>query len=169
MLFFVKARKPIKKCGIVTILVMMGRQKYYGLGINAKMSELQAAMGLSVLPYMEHVLFERMRVCDYYDKHINFSSLKKLRLRDNTKWNYAYYPIIFNSEESLLNAVSRFRESNIFPRRYFFPSLEELPYINSNECIIAEDKAKKVLCLPLYTDLNEDDLKRITSILNHEF
>ena len=45
-----------------------GHEKYHGLGMNAKMSELQAAMGLSVLPYMEHILAERKRVCSFYDQ-----------------------------------------------------------------------------------------------------
>ena len=62
------------------------------------MSELQAAMGLSMLPYMEHIITERKRVCEYYDQHLDFNELSKLQLREGTDWNYAYYPVIFKSE-----------------------------------------------------------------------
>ena len=81
-----------------------GQEEYFGLGINAKMSELQAAMGLSVLPYIDQIIANRKRVCDYYTQNLNFTNLSRLKLRANTKWNYSYYPVIFSSE--LLKADS---------------------------------------------------------------
>jgi dTDP-4-amino-4,6-dideoxygalactose transaminase len=54
----------------------------------------------------------------------------------------------------------------IYPRRYFYPSLEALPYIESNLCPIAEDIAKRVLCLPLYTTLEEKDIETIVNLIN---
>lgn len=145
-----------------------GTEKYFGLGINAKMSELQAAMGLSVLPYMNHIISERKRVCNFYDDNLNFEQFRKIKLREKTKWNYSYYPIIFESEELLLNTLKILGEGNIFPRRYFYPSLEELPYVNSeSKCNIAKDIAPRVICLPLYTSLVNKDVKNIVSILNN--
>jgi dTDP-4-amino-4,6-dideoxygalactose transaminase len=144
-----------------------GPEKYCGLGINAKMSELQAAMGLSVLPYMEDITTERKRVCDYYDLHLNFSKMSKLKIRDHTDWNYAYYPVIFESEVQLLETMKNLAAQSIHPRRYFYPSLEDLPYINSNSCPIAEDIAKRILCLPLYTTLEQKDLETIVNLVNH--
>ena len=144
-----------------------GPDKYHGLGINAKMSELQAAMGLSVLPYMEHILTERQRVCAYYDQHLEFSKVSKLKIREHTQWNYSYYPVFFKTEEELLEAMKRLSTQEIYPRRYFYPSLEALPYIVSNSCPIAEDIAKRVLCLPLYTTLEEKDLETIVNLINH--
>jgi dTDP-4-amino-4,6-dideoxygalactose transaminase len=138
-----------------------GPVKYHGVGINAKMSELQAAMGLTVLPYMDHILEERKRVCDFYDQHLDFSKLTKLKLRENTKWNYAYYPIIFESEIQLLAAIENLGENNIYPRRYFYPSLEALPYVESAQCCIAKDIAKRILCLPLYAGLTDKELNNI--------
>jgi len=143
-----------------------GPEVYHGLGINAKMSELQAAMGLAMLPHMEHVLTERKRVCDYYDNHLMFSKLSRLRLREGTDWNYAYYPIIFKSENDLLKTMEKLADKSIKPRRYFYPSLENLPYINSKQCPIAESIAKRVLCLPLYTQIGEQDLCIIATIIN---
>jgi dTDP-4-amino-4,6-dideoxygalactose transaminase len=145
-----------------------GPDKYHGLGINAKMSELQAAMGLSVLPYMEHILTERQRVCNYYDQHLDFSKVSKLKIREHTQWNYSYYPVIFKTEDELLEAMKRLAAKDIYPRRYFYPSLETLPYIKSNSCPIAEDIAKRVMCLPLYLKIAESDLKNIVEILNRK-
>ncbi len=143
-----------------------GPEKYYGLGINSKMSELQAAMGLSVLPYMKHILAERKRVCDYYDAHLDFSELSKLKLRAHTEWNYSYYPVIFKTESDLLKVKDKLKVENINPRRYFYPSLEELPYVNSSNCLIAKDIAQRILCLPLYKELQNEDLDRIVKQIN---
>ena len=143
-----------------------GPDRFHGLGLNAKMSELQAAMGISILPYMEHIISERERVCDYYDEHLDFSKVIRLKLRAGTQWNYAYYPVIFSSEEALLATKASLEAKQIFPRRYFFPSLEALPYINTNACSIAASIAQKVLCLPVYTDLKEKELIQIISVIN---
>ncbi|MDC1505808.1 DegT/DnrJ/EryC1/StrS family aminotransferase [Winogradskyella sp.] len=144
-----------------------GPGHYHGLGINAKMSELQAAMGLAVLPYMEHIITERKRVCDYYDQCLDFLNLSKLKIRKNTEWNYVYYPIIFESEAQLLETIKNLAANNIHPRRYFHPSLEALPYINSKDCPIADTITKRILCLPLYTTLKERDLESIVNLINN--
>lgn len=143
-----------------------GLENYHGLGINAKMSELQAAMGLSVLPYIEYVIAQRKRVCEYYDTHLNFSQLRKLKLREGTVWNYSYYPVIFHTESELLAAKARLEHNTIYPRRYFYPSLEELPYVTANNCVVAQDIAKRVLCLPLFHDLETSSLETITCIIS---
>lgn len=143
-----------------------GPEKFHGLGINAKMSELQAAMGLTVLPYVNHIILERKAVCDFYDKHLSFKTIKRQRLRQGLEWNFAYYPIIFQSEEALLAAQKRLEENQVHTRRYFFPSLEQLPYINKNTCPFADKIAKTVLCLPLYVGLTEDELYKIVNVIN---
>ena len=56
---------------------------------------------------------------------------------------------------------------SIHPRRYFYPSLEDLPYINSKQCPIADDIANRILCLPLYTILGEKDIETIVNLINH--
>lgn len=145
-----------------------GPEKYHGLGMNAKMSELQAAMGLSVLPYMNEIIAERKRVCGHYDAHLDFSQLSKLKLREGTDWNYSYYPVIFKTETQLLNVKTKLVEENINPRRYFYPSLEELPYIHSSTCPIARDIAQRVLCLPLYVELAKKQQNKIINLTNEK-
>ena len=144
-----------------------GPEDYYGLGINAKMSELQAAMGLSVLPYIKQIKKERKRVCDYYDINLKFDSFKKIKIRKDTIWNYSYYPIIIESEKLLLEILEELALVDVYPRRYFFPSLENLPYIDTKQsCYIANDIAKRVLCLPLYTSLTSTELSLICKLIN---
>lgn len=142
-----------------------GPLEYHGLGINAKMSELQAAMGLSMLPYMVEIIQERKKVCDYYDTHLDFSKLSKLKIRSGTDWNYSYYPVIFQTEEDLLKAETKLNAKEIFPRRYFYPSLENLPYITSKSCDIAVSISNRILCLPLYVGLETADLELIIKSL----
>lgn len=143
-----------------------GPLNFHGIGINSKMSELQAAMGLAVLPYMEHILNERKKVVDYYNQHLNFNELKGLKIRENTKWNYSYYPIIFKTEEQLLMVEKKLQENNILPRRYFNPSLNKLPYITDVIMPVSESISQRVLCLPLYVGIETQKLSLITNIIN---
>ncbi len=143
-----------------------GPEDFYDVGINAKMSELQAAMGLSVLPYMEDILEARKKVVDFYDKNINLKKVQKLMLREHTEWNFSYYPVIFKNQQSLLNIKNKLNELKIFPRRYFFPSLNNLSYINNKNMPISESLSKRILCLPLYKGLTEFEQGIIVDILN---
>jgi dTDP-4-amino-4,6-dideoxygalactose transaminase len=112
---------------------------------------------------MEHILTERQRVCDYYDQYLEFSKVSKLKIREHTQWNFSYYPVIFKTEEELLETMKRLSAQDIYPRRYFYPSLEALPYVDSNTCPIAEDMAKRVLCLPLFVGLEKEVLNKIVN------
>ena len=143
-----------------------GPEKYHGLGINAKMSELQAAMGLSMLPYMNHIISERKKATDFYDTHLDRTQVKLVNFREDTQRNFAYYPVLFKSENELLETKSKLENHKIFPRRYFYPSLEDLPYIQTDICPIAKDIAKRVLCLPLYVDLEAEKQLKIIECIN---
>lgn len=143
-----------------------GPLEFYGLGINAKMSELQAAMGLAVLPHMELIIAERKKVVDYYNAKLDFTQLKKIKIRENTQWNYSYYPVIFKNEEQLLAVQQVLNDNNIIPRRYFYPSLNQLPYVTKVAMPVTDSIAPSVLCLPLYVGLSENELERIVKLIN---
>ncbi|GAA4268000.1 DegT/DnrJ/EryC1/StrS family aminotransferase [Hyunsoonleella aestuarii] len=143
-----------------------GPEQFQGLGINAKMSELQAAMGLAVLPYMGKILDERKRVINVYQRELIFSKLKPLIIRDNTNWNYSYYPVVFETEKQLKAAILELNKNNIYPRRYFYPSLNNLPYLKKVDMPVSESIAQTILCLPLSHDLNEASILKICEILN---
>ena len=143
-----------------------GPLDFFGLGINGKISELQAAMGLSVLPYIDNIISDRKMIVEFYLNNLNLIKLKFLKIRENTNWNYSYFPIIFESETILLKTQKILNDNDIFPRRYFYPSLNKINYINAQEMPISESIASRILCLPLYFGLIERDLKIIVKLIN---
>lgn len=142
-----------------------GHDGFYGLGINAKMSELQAAMGLAILPYMGSILEGRKQAVTYYDEALKDHFVKTLKLRDRTQWNYSYYPIIFTSEAQLLKVKMALETQDIYTRRYFYPSLSSLPYIETSCCPISETISKQILCLPIFDSLSISSVKNICEII----
>ncbi|MGV1011693.1 MAG: DegT/DnrJ/EryC1/StrS family aminotransferase [Flavobacterium sp.] len=143
-----------------------GPLEFHGLGINAKISELQSAMGLSIFPYIKTIFSERKKVVDFYNAHLNFSLLSKIKIRENTQWNYSYYPVIFDSQNTLLKVLKALENENVIPRRYFYPSLNTIPYVNGGTMPISESISERIVCLPLYVGLNEIDLEKIVTIIN---
>ena len=139
---------------------------FNGIGINGKMSEINAALGLSLIGHIDTILQKREEICLRYNAEINDLEINKINLRKDCNWNYSYYPVIFKTEKDLLAAEKKFKENQIFPRRYFYPSLNKLPYIEYNRMPKAEDISKRILCLPLYPDLKVEDQYRIIKILN---
>lgn len=143
-----------------------GPLDFHGLGINGKISELQAAMGLTVLPHMAAILSSRCNTVAYYDQQLDFNRLTKPLIRQGTEWNSSYYPVLFPEEDSLLRAVRQLNDEGIFPRRYFYPSLNTIAYMKGPEMVIAEKIASQVLCLPLYYGMDEAVLSKIVNILS---
>lgn len=145
-----------------------GPLDFFGLGINAKISELQAAMGLAVYEHLDEIFSERQRVCTQYDNGLDFTELQKIKIRSNTDWNYSYYPVIFSSEEKMLKVLHALNEKEIVPRRYFYPSLNTIEYTQGATMPISESISKRILCLPLYTSLQSSDIDQIIQIINTE-
>lgn len=136
------------------------------LGINAKANELTAAMGLVNLRYQAGNAVLRRRIADYYDSRLTKTLARPVRV-DGLVWNHAYYPVLFESEQRLLNAQAQLNAHGIYPRRYFYPALNTLPYLDSHEpCPVAEDTAGRILCLPLYPGLEESELDGIVQTVN---
>lgn len=142
-----------------------GKEAFQGLGINAKMSEPQAAMGLAVLPYMKTLLEQRKQIVEYYSEVLKETNLKIFKPRAHTQWNYSYYPVIFNTEVELLKVKESLEKKEIYPRRYFYPSLNELPYLEHRSMPISESITKKILCLPLYDSLLLSDVDVICKLI----
>ncbi|WP_337967364.1 DegT/DnrJ/EryC1/StrS family aminotransferase [uncultured Flavobacterium sp.] len=143
-----------------------GPLEFYGLGINGKISELQAAMGLAVLPYMEEIFSKRKEVVNFYNDNLDASQLQTLKIRKDTDWNYSYYPVIFENEEILLKIQKELNQNNIYPRRYFYPSLNTIEYTKGDKMPISESIVSRILCLPLYVGLSQTDLITITNLIN---
>jgi dTDP-4-amino-4,6-dideoxygalactose transaminase len=144
-----------------------GPYNFQGLGINGKMSELHAAMGLTVINYINEILDERKRIVDYFRTYLTCVDFEVLLLRDSVLWNYSYYPIIFHSEKTLLKVLNDLNNFEIYPRRYFYPSLNTIEYLNNLTMPISESISSRILCLPLYVGLNDEELRLIVSIINN--
>ncbi|MCI1590686.1 DegT/DnrJ/EryC1/StrS family aminotransferase [Heyndrickxia oleronia] len=131
------------------------------VGINGKNSEFHAAMGLCNLKYIANLIENRRRCAEKYDSYF-LNRYTRPKLSDDIEYNYAYYPIIFESERELLFVMKELKKNNIETRRYFYPSLNNLPYINTRfYCPISENISKRILCLPLYSDLSILDVEKI--------
>ena len=142
-----------------------GPLEFHGLGINGKISELQAAMGLAVLPHMENILQGRQEAVNTYRQKLN-PAFQVLKLREESQWNYSYYPVIFETKAELLSTEKKLNEKNIIPRRYFFPSLCNLPYVQEQKMAVSERISNSILCLPLYHGLEYKHLEQVCTLIN---
>ena len=138
---------------------------YISIGINAKNSEFHAAMGLVNLTHLEMNINNRRTITEYYDKKLESSGIQRLIIPRDISYNYSYYPVLFDTEIVLLKAILQLNKMEIFPRRYFYPSLNTLPFLQSGEMPISEDISKRVLCLPLFHDLSFEQVDLITGSL----
>jgi len=139
--------------------------EYQVPGINAKNSEFHAAMGLCNLKYMDEIISERKSLTQIYDSFL-LSVVRRPDIDKEVEYNYAYYPIILQSEEELLVVKKHLENHHIQSRRYFYPSLNNLPYIEDKiECLNSEDIAKRVLCLPLFNGLEANQVEKISELV----
>lgn len=143
--------------------------EHFTLGVNGKNSEFHAAMGLSVLPYINRNIIERKNICDLYDDSFKNLPLSRPYISNALDYNYAYYPILFHEERTLLATIKSLKQMDIIPRRYFWPSLETLPYIQSPQCTISDNIASRILCLPLYNGLSDTDIWTVVNTLKRVF
>jgi dTDP-4-amino-4,6-dideoxygalactose transaminase len=135
------------------------------LGINAKMNELQAAMGLCVLDEMEENLSARAAVWNRYEQALG-RALQLQAKPEALDYNYAYFPVVFESEELTLRMAVTLKENGVLARRYFYPSLESVAPLDSNVIqSVSRDIASRILCLPIYADLCTDSQNIIIEIM----
>jgi dTDP-4-amino-4,6-dideoxygalactose transaminase len=138
---------------------------YYCLGINGKNSEFHAAMGHCVLDFMPQIIDKRKDLWETYKKELvdvnenGFTGLKEVQ------YNYSYYPLVLESEAMLLRVLKALHKEGIFPRRYFSPSLNNLPHHKGASCPVSESISKRVICLPLYFELKKEEVVAIAKVI----
>lgn len=115
---------------------------------------------------MEEIIAKRHQAVQHYDVELNFRRQQKLVLREGTSWNNSYYPIIAISQAHLIVLEQKLNAHGIFPRRYFYPSLHNLPYVNPQQMEVSARIASSILCLPLFAGLESKDIKAICSLTN---
>lgn len=135
-------------------------------GFNGKMTEIHAALGIANMKYYDEVLEDRKtKYLMYKDALSKIPSLKFQVVKWGKK-NYSYFPVIFESEEQLLKVEKALNADNIFPRRYFYPSVNTYTEIvNYTPMPVSEDVSKRILCLPLYWTLEEPVVQRTIEII----
>ncbi|TVR84935.1 MAG: DegT/DnrJ/EryC1/StrS family aminotransferase [Saprospirales bacterium] len=142
-----------------------GPEHFYNVGINGKNSEFHAAMGLVNLRYIDKVKEERKRQAFQYRELLAHSDVQFLDIPEGLDYNHAYVPVIFPSERRLLEVVKKMADEGISPRRYFYPGLDTLNYVKPAILPVTNDVSKKVLCLPVYRDLNRSVVKMIIELM----
>lgn len=142
-----------------------GPETFDGIGINGKNSEFHAAMGLCNLKYADHILEKRKTDYDFYNTWLNKLNLQIPKIDKEATFNYAYYPIVFETEEDCLAVFKALEGNKIFARRYFYPVLSSLEYVEQQEMPVAESIAKRVLCLPLFEQLSKAEIDMICRIV----
>lgn len=146
-----------------------------GPGINAKMNEFQAALGLLQLKYVDDNLSKRKKITEIYKAELmKIDGIRFIEQKEKVDYNYAYFPIFVNKEEYGMGReelYDEFKKNNINVRRYFYPLISQFPTYrglkssDSNNLAIAEKVTQQVLCLPLYPGIRNDQIEKIISII----
>jgi dTDP-4-amino-4,6-dideoxygalactose transaminase len=156
----------LKKLAFIRNFGFNGPDAFAELGINGKNSEFHAAMGLVNLDHISSIHNQRKAITERYDIKLQNHYSRKQIWHKHSANNYAYYPIIFETEELMLKAMEFLQKHEIYTRRYFYPSLANtLPYLESKNLIITDAVAKCVMCLPLYPDLSFEEVDLICRLL----
>ncbi len=142
-----------------------GPEQFHGLGINAKVSELNAAMGLCVIDHVPTLIAQRRQVSERYDQLLAGLDLATPKWASDLQRNYAYYPIFTRTEKQLLEVRAALNAEQIFPRRYFYPSLHQLPYVQHVAMPVSAKLSACALCLPLHGEMPVTDAERVCAII----
>jgi len=152
-----------------------GETKVIAPGINSKMNEFQTALGLLQLKYHHENIEKRKAIDEAYRRELkDIRGLTFLPQPKDTKCNYAYFPIFIDKKEYGLSRdqlYEKLKARGIYGRRYFYPLISNFPTYRSlksaakDNLPVANDVADKVICLPIYPDLSQDIVERITEIM----
>ena len=135
------------------------------LGINAKQTEFNAAMGLALYSHIGYIIEQRKHISEIYDSYLENYVFRPFKQKDLI-YNYAYYPVLFKNEQELLKVFNALKVKNIFIRRYFYPSLNTLSYLKTKtKCPISENVSSRIACLPLYPGLSEKIVEYISKVI----
>ena len=139
-----------------------GPEFFDGVGINAKNSEMHAAIGLVNLRYADKIMADRVRQHEVYNEALAALELVTPEVPANVRWNKSYYPVVFRDETEALYLKDGLEDLGILARRYFHPALNTLPYIEQpGHTPHAAHISTSILCLPLYFGLENESIARI--------
>jgi len=143
-------------------------------GTNAKMNELQAAIGIINLKYIDGEIEKRKHISHVYKENLkNVEGIKLIKEKKDVKYNYQYFPILIEEREFGANRnylYEHLKKYNIFSRKYFYPLCTDYKYIKkmrTGQNPNAKKITNQILCLPIYGKLIAQDIKKICDIIIH--
>ncbi|MCU7618712.1 DegT/DnrJ/EryC1/StrS family aminotransferase [Chryseobacterium sp. PBS4-4] len=165
-LVITKDKEILKKLAFIRNFGFNGPEAFSELGLNGKNSEFHAAMGLTNFFHIQTIHEKRKELTEFYDARLKGLHAKKPIWHKEGTLNYAYYPIVFETEELMLACMEGLKGHEIYTRRYFYPSLANtLPYLEKKNFEITDDIASRVMCLPLYVNLSLEEVELICRLL----
>ncbi|WP_448104132.1 DegT/DnrJ/EryC1/StrS family aminotransferase [Pedobacter panaciterrae] len=162
---FTQCPHLLKKMALMRNFGHDGPDEFSELGINGKNCEFHAAMGLCNLKEIDEILDKRRLLSFYYWKALANLEARYPKLNENLDYNYAYFPVLFDSEDLMLRCLKALENEKVYCRRYFYPSLSTLPFVTSPHMPVCDSVSRRILCLPLYHTLTSSDLDLITRII----
>ena len=141
------------------------------IGGNAKMNELQAAMGICNLRHVNKEILKRKHIVQMYNKNLkNIPGIVIPKDKVNIDSNYSYYPVVFERyKKNRDNVCKELIENNILSRKYFYPLTSDFRCnknkYDANSTPIAKQIAESILCLPLFSEMNKEDVDRVCEII----
>ncbi|SBW05300.1 DegT/DnrJ/EryC1/StrS family aminotransferase [uncultured Dysgonomonas sp.] len=147
-------------------------------GINAKMNELQAAYGSLQLKYVDSYIAKRLELAKLYDSLLkDIPGVSYMEVAEGVQHTYPYYPVRINTAEYGMNRDElyfKLQEYDIFGRRYFYPLISDfptykgLPSASVANLPIAGQVSKEIVCLPIYANLEFDEVRRICDLIKNK-
>lgn len=162
---FTKCPDLLRKMALMRNFGHNGPDEFAELGINGKNCEFHAAMGLCNLKQVDDILDKRRLLSFYYWKALTPLKAKYPKLNEDLDYNYAYFPVLFDSAELMLSCLKALENEKVYCRRYFYPPLSTLPFVAPAYMPVCESVASRIMCLPLYHTLTSSDLDLITRII----
>lgn len=164
MIIFRKKKDYLKAKKMIQNSIENGNIDKKIIGTNAKMSELHAAWGLTLLERLNQVISKKSKLFKAYKNELMRKVI--IPLNNLAENNFGYMPIIFKSERKLKEINNELIKNNIICRRYFFPSLDKIIKSKNNvKLTVANNIAKRILCLPINENMKIFEAKKISKII----
>ena len=148
-----------------------GSESVEYIGGNAKMNEFQAAMGICNLRHVDDEILKRKAVVERYRNNLgNIEGIKLSSTQEGVKSNYAYFPVVFDNYKYTRDEVfEKLEKENIIARKYFYPLINDYECYrdkyNSQDTPVAKYISDRILCLPIYADLELEIVDKICKII----
>jgi len=135
-------------------------------GVNAKMNEFEAAMGLCNLDEIDIILEERKKMYNYYTQNLS-GFVKFQKMNSEATQSYSYISIVLKTKEEMNAVRAALNEEDIYPRQYFSPSLDTLDFVGQQKTMtISRDISSRILVLPLHSNIHKQVCDIIISVVS---